>query len=51
MTQALPREIKVEVVETIYRDSSFSLQRGGKSCTKRRGALSQHAMIKAILWR
>ena len=29
MTQALPREIKVEVVGTIYCDSGFFVWRGG----------------------
>ena len=35
-TQALPREIKVEVVGTIYSDSSFSLWRGGNHAPRER---------------
>ena len=49
MTQALPREIKVEVVGTIHRDSSFFVRRGGNHAPKEREILSQHAIIKAIL--
>ena len=34
MTQALPKEIKVEVVRTIYYDSSFSVWRGGNHAAR-----------------